>query len=192
MKRMIVVSRSRLIRLAVLFLCLVLVIVFLNSTLIGKWMYPIQHRDTIEAAGQEFQVDPLLIAAVIRVESKFKEQNVSNAGAIGLMQLMPDTAQWIAGQSGIPYNNPADLAEVNLNIRLGSWYLAYLEKRFGGSRAAAVAAYNAGPNRVDNWISTKQWDGSFEKSDNIPVGETRHFVQRVFFNLNMYHKYYVN
>ncbi|MDB5084869.1 MAG: lytic transglycosylase, partial [Bacilli bacterium] len=65
-------------------------------------MYPIQHRDTIEAAGQEFQVDPLLIAAVIRVESKFKEQNVSNAGAIGLMQLMPDTAQWIAGQSGIP------------------------------------------------------------------------------------------
>jgi soluble lytic murein transglycosylase len=167
-----------------------LIVGILNSNAFWKWLYPIPYFDDIREIAFENRVDPFLIAAVIRTESKFNETNVSHAGAIGLMQLMPQTAQWIADKSGVPYKEPTELAEPVTNIRLGSWYIAYLQQRYNGNLAAAVAAYNAGPNRVDTWLKTGVWSGKLEESERIPVGETRHFVGRVFYNYQKYSEIY--
>lgn len=169
---------------------LVILVTSLGSRQILKWMYPLYHYDVIEQNALTFQVDPMLVAAIVRVESKFNENNVSHAGAIGLMQLMPETAQWIADQSGLAYSSPEDLAKPNTNIRLGSWYVSYLEKRFEGNRVAALAAYNSGPSRVEKWLKEGTWDGTIEHLEQLPVGETRHFVQRVLYNYERYKEIY--
>jgi soluble lytic murein transglycosylase len=167
-----------------------LVMLVTNSNTFWKWMYPIRYYDEIVNGAASVHVDPLLVAAIIRTESKFDENDVSHAGAIGLMQLMPNTAIWIAKESGYDSYRPEQLAQREINIRLGSWYVAYLIKRFNGNQVAAIAAYNSGPNRVQEWLSSGRWDGTLEHVDQIPVGETRHFVQRVNFNYETYKKIY--
>jgi soluble lytic murein transglycosylase len=171
---------------------LVLLLFVTSSNTFWKWMYPIPYYDEITNGAQQMQVDPLLVAAIIRTESKFDENDVSHAGAIGLMQLMPNTAIWIARESGYDAYHPEQLSQRTVNIRLGSWYIAYLMKVFHGNRYAAIAAYNSGPNRVKEWLSMGRWDGTLERVDQIPVGETRHFVQRVNFNYETYLKIYGN
>lgn len=169
-------------------------------------MYPIGYQTEIQAAAQVNHVDPLLVASVIRTESKFHSQDVSHAGAIGLMQLMPPTAQWIAEQmqeseeqqllaegsksEGSGGGEKIDLAQPEVNIRLGSWYIQYLQQRFHNNQVAAIAAYNAGPKRVSQWLKSGTWDGKLKTIDDIPVGETRHFVDRVFYNYSLYQRIY--
>lgn len=162
-------------------------------------MYPIGYQEPIQQAASLSNVDPLLIASVIRVESKFEKGDVSHAGAIGLMQLMPTTAVWIVsemqkngetshyGITSLPNNA---LAVPETNIRLGSWYLQYLYQQFNGNQVAAIAAYNAGPKRVHQWLDSHTWDGQLRTITEIPVGETRHFVDRVFYNYNLYQRIY--
>ncbi len=178
-------------------LLLIIVVVIITSNPFWRWMYPIRYQDHITQSAQLTEVDPLLIASVIRVESKFRSADVSHAGAIGLMQLMPNTASWIALQMGndksqkfSSINGQTDLSQPSLNILLGSWYIHYLTERFDGNQVAAVAAYNGGPKRVENWLDTKTWPGTLATIDRIPVGETRHFVDRVFYNYALYHRIY--
>lgn len=182
--------------------CLILLIavVFLiTSNTFWRWMYPISYQPVIQAAAAHSQVDPLLIASVIRTESKFRTEDISHAGAIGLMQLMPSSAQWIAQQmqaedsASLTQNDATgkiNLAQPEVNIRLGSWYIRYLEKRFNNNQVAAIAAYNAGPKRVSEWLANGTWDGSLNTINDIPVGETRHFVDRVFYNYSLYQRIY--
>jgi soluble lytic murein transglycosylase len=162
-------------------------------------MYPIGYQGLIQDAATSVRVDPLLVASVIRVESKFQTEDVSHAGAIGLMQLMPNTALWITNQAqseGKPIKgysagqSPTSLGIPTVNIQLGSWYIHHLIDQFQGNEVAAIAAYNAGPQRVQQWLTTGQWDGQLVTSDKIPVGETRHFVGRVFYNYNLYKRIY--
>ena len=162
-------------------------------------MYPISYQTTIQQAAGLSNVNPLLVASVIRVESKFHTEDVSHAGAIGLMQLMPETALWIAQQmksSGqadkyrITGTTNADLAVPEVNIRLGSWYLNYLYQRFQGNEVVAIAAYNGGPKRVQEWLDHGTWNGRLNTITDIPVGETRHFVDRVFYNYDLYKRIY--
>ncbi len=178
---------------------LILVIGLITSNQFWRWMYPIGYQSDIQQAAKEAKVDPLLVASVIRVESKFDPTDVSDAGAIGLMQLMPGTAQWIAQQmqqEGQAYNpallsgNTADLSVPGINIRVGSWYIHYLIQQFHGNVVEAVAGYNAGPRRVQVWLNDKVWNGQLGTITNIPVGETRHFVDRVFYNYNLYERIY--
>lgn len=164
-------------------------------------MYPINYQSQIRSAASEAHVDPLLVASVIRVESKFKTTDVSHAGAVGLMQLMPGTAGWIEQKMkadknasskniGIGHVTRQQLANPSQNIRLGAWYIHYLTKQFNGNEVAAIAAYNAGPKRVGDWLAQKQWNGQLETIQQIPVGETRHFVDRVFYNYHLYGRIY--
>ncbi|GMA51596.1 transglycosylase [Alicyclobacillus contaminans] len=180
------------------FILLLGVICLITSNTFWRWMYPISYQSIIQSAAHTASVDPLLVASVIHVESKYKSEDVSHAGAIGLMQLMPDTAQWIAvqmQQSGtdLGYGRGSqnqDLAQPELNIRLGSWYIHYLTEQFHGNQVAAVAAYNAGPKRVKQWLASGTWDGQLVSISRIPVGETRHFVDRVFYNYDLYKRIY--
>src|SRR5439155_17724808 len=112
---------------------------------------PLRHEDIIRQQAHSKGLDPALIAAVIYEESKFRDRT-SRAGARGLMQITPDTAQFIARNSGGTRFELRDLGTPQINIAYGSWYLRYLLDRYRGRTTLAVAAYNAGMRNVDRWV----------------------------------------
>jgi soluble lytic murein transglycosylase len=133
---------------------------------------PLQHEDIIRQQADDKDVDASLIAAVIYAESRFRDQT-SHAGARGLMQITPTTANEIERLSGGTTFKLADLADPDINIRYGTFYLAAMLGRFDGNEAAALAAYHAGPTAVDGW------GGSSLEVDDIPLDETRGYVEEV-------------
>jgi peptidoglycan lytic transglycosylase len=140
---------------------------------------PLRHEDIIRQQAQDKDLDPSLIAGVIYVESRFRDQT-SHAGAKGLMQLMPATADYIAHKSGGTRFVQGDLATPQINIAYGSWYLRYLLDHYNGNTALALAAYNAGEGKVDGWWREAADRGeNFSVADHIPFPETREYVSKV-------------
>jgi peptidoglycan lytic transglycosylase len=140
---------------------------------------PLRHEDIIRQQAADKGLDPALIAGVIYTESRFRDQT-SHAGAKGLMQILPSTAHDIARKSGGTAFIEGDLADPQVNISYGSFYLRYLLKRYGGNEVLAIAAYNAGEGRVDKWIFDARHKGeAFDRARHIPFPETRHYVQQV-------------
>ena len=135
---------------------------------------PLRHEDVIRQQARDKGLDPALIAAVIYAESRFRDQT-SPAGARGLMQITPRTADEIAQRSGGTQFEQGDLASPQINIAYGSWYLRWLLERYGDNRSLAVAAYNAGTGNVDKWIAR---DPGMTPQE-IPFPETRHYVAKV-------------
>jgi soluble lytic murein transglycosylase len=133
---------------------------------------PLRHEDIIRQQAAEKNVPADLIAAVIYAESRFRDQT-SHAGARGLMQITPRTAKIIEGLSGGSTFTTDDLADPDINIRYGTYYLRYLTDRFDGNEIAALAAYNAGETNVD------AWGGSDLSFDDIEFEETRDYVDSV-------------
>lgn len=174
---------------ALLLVCFVLVL-FMNSTFIGRKLYPIYFEQEIRQSAAKHNIDPFLIAAIIRVETNYKHHLESSKGALGLMQLMPDTAEWIVESTNLGPHTQEDLLKADVNINLGSWYLSWLNKHYNGNLIYAIAAYNAGQGNVNKWKQTNLWDGSQERIDQIPFGETRHYVQRVIYYYEKYTKLY--
>jgi len=146
---------------------------------IQRIVLPLTHADIIRQQAQEKQLDPGLIAAVIDAESKFNDQDTSSAGALGLMQLEPDTARFIARRSGATNFHIADLSTPQVNIAYGAWYLHYLLQRYGGNEALALAAYNGGEANVDRWLVTASQSGRDFTVAQIPFPETRAYVGKV-------------
>src|SRR3954468_757821 len=114
---------------------------------------PLQHDDIIRQQAQEKDLDPAMIAAVIYAESRFRDQE-SHAGALGLMQITPQTARVIERLSGGTTFVTSDLSDPEINISYGAYYLRYLLDRYDGNEVAALAAYNAGTANVDRWGGT--------------------------------------
>jgi soluble lytic murein transglycosylase len=140
---------------------------------------PLRHEDVIRQQANDKNLDPSLIAGVIYVESHFRDQT-SHAGAKGLMQLMPATADYIARKSGGTQFVQRDLADPQINISYGSWYLRYLLEHYHGNVALALAAYNAGEGKVDGWWRDVADRGeAFRVADHIPFPETRDYVAKV-------------
>ena len=140
---------------------------------------PLRHDDIIRQQARDKGLDPALIAGVIFTESRFRDQT-SHAGAKGLMQILPSTADDIARKSGGTAFKQGDLANPQVNISYGSFYLRYLLQRYGGNEVLAIAAYNAGEGRVDQWIFDARHRGEeFDHARHIPFPETRHYVQQV-------------
>lgn len=133
---------------------------------------PLRHDDIIRQQAAEKDVDADLIAAVIYAESRFRDQT-SSAGARGLMQITPQTAQIIEDKSGGSTFTLQDLSNPDLNIRYGTFYLKYLLDRFDGNEIAVIAAYNAGETNVE------QWGGADLTQDDIQFPETRGYVDAV-------------
>lgn len=119
----------------------------------------------IEKSAEEQHVSPSLLQAVILTESKFDAKAVSHVGAVGMMQLMPETAEWISEESGLPAD---DLNRPDENIPLGAWYLNFLLKKYHNNEVLALAAYNAGRGNVDEWVEKYNWGEGFSKVDEIP------------------------
>ena len=133
---------------------------------------PLRHEDIIRQQAERFDIDAALIAAVIKQESDFRDQT-SDAGARGLMQITPETADTIETLSGGETFVYEDLANPDLNIRYGTFYLNHLLDRFGGNEVAALAGYNGGPENA------AAWGGSELEFDDIPFPETRAYVESV-------------
>ena len=138
---------------------------------------PLRHEDIIRQQAREKDLDPALIAAVIYQESKFRDQT-SHAGARGLMQITPETAEFIARRSGGSRFTQEDLATPQINIAYGSYYLRYLLDRYDGDIELATAAYNAGQTNVDKWVRRAGGRNRFDEGD-IPFPETRSYVAEV-------------
>jgi len=140
---------------------------------------PLRHEDIIRQQAADKGLDPSLIAGVIYVESRFRDQT-SHAGAKGLMQILPSTADYIARKSGGTAFRQGDLATPQINIAYGSWYLRYLLQHYHGNELLAVAAYNAGEGKVDEWYRDASARGEdFEAATHIPFPETRSYVESV-------------
>ena len=150
---------------------------------------PLEHEDIIRQQSRAKGIDPALIAAVIYEESKFRDQT-SHAGARGLMQITPDTARFIARDSGGTRFTEADLATPQINISYGAYYLRYLLRRYGGSETLAVAAYNAGETNVSRWLAQSGGERSFDAKEDIPFPETRKYVEGVLHHRAQYREHY--
>jgi soluble lytic murein transglycosylase len=140
---------------------------------------PLRHEDVIRQQAADKKVDPALIAGVIYTESRFRDQT-SRVGAKGLMQLMPETADYIARKSGGTRFERADLATPQINIAYGTWYLRYLLDKYKDNTILTLAAYNAGEGKVDQWRGEAAAKGErFRVASHIPFKETRDYVHRV-------------
>jgi soluble lytic murein transglycosylase len=147
---------------------------------------PLHHEDIIRQQAADKHLDPALVAAVIYEESRFRDQT-SHAGARGLMQITPDTADFIARQSGGYRFVQDDLATPQINIAYGTYFLRWLLDRYDGNEAEAIAAYNAGHGNVDEWIAD---GGGKLEVDNIPFPETRAYVANVLERRQQYRERY--
>lgn len=171
------------------FLLLVLLILF-NFDNIAKYFYPFPYQDATFFYANKYHVDPFLLAAIMKAESNFNNQAVSNRGARGLMQIMPETGQWIARQIGEPAINMEKLLDPETSIKLGAWYIADLGKEFNGDIVLILAAYNGGRGNVKDWLDRKNLSGGAEKIDEIPFPETRLYVRKVLLYQHIYHYLY--
>jgi len=143
--------------------------------------YPLSYDHIVVGHAANYDLDPALLAAVIYRESKFDAGARSSSGAIGLMQLLPDTAKGIAVHTGGSRFRVADLYDPEINVRYGSFYLRRLLRKYGDERLA-LAAYNAGQANVDEWIA--------EGREEIPFPETREFVDNVLEARELYARAY--
>jgi soluble lytic murein transglycosylase len=146
--------------------------------------YPTPFRDIVIARSQETGLDPAYVYGLIRQESRFVFDARSSVGASGLMQLMPNTARWVARKLALEYK-PDQIVDPTVNVRLGTGYLKMVLEDFGGSQAMAAAAYNAGPSRPRRWregapVEAAVW------AENIPFNETRDYVKKVLSNAAVY------
>lgn len=153
-------------------------------------VYPFRYRTLIEAEARRRGLDPFMVAGLIRQESMFNPIAVSPAGAVGLMQVMPATGQMLARRAGIASFNAAMLRQPEINVQLGTLFLADLQGRYRGNLTEMFAAYNAGPGRVTRWRSLPEaWDEELF-AERIPFAETREYVKIVRFNAQLYRMLY--
>ncbi|MFB6365488.1 lytic transglycosylase domain-containing protein [Paenibacillus elgii] len=177
-------------RVFALLLLTFIIFLFLSSNYVGRMLYPIHYEQEIRQNAAKYNLDPFLVAAVIRVESNYLTETESKKGATGMMQLMPDTANWIIDKARFNEEFKTTLNDPAVSIELGSWYLNWLFKQFNGNRIAVLAGYNAGHGKVNRWLQENAWDGTLQNADRIPYGETRHYIQRVMYYYNKYVKLY--
>ncbi|NPV28423.1 MAG: lytic transglycosylase domain-containing protein [Firmicutes bacterium] len=167
-------------------LVIISVLYFLQAKWFWKLFYPWPYRREITAAASRHQLDPHLLAALIRVESRFDPHAQSDVGARGLMQVMPKTALWVARQIGLEDFHPDLLYQPEVNLLIGSWYLAHLFQEFQGNLNAALAAYNAGRGNVRAWLETGQWKGTAADLRRIPFPETQVYLRSVLRDYEIY------
>ena len=147
--------------------------------------YLAPYRTEFEAAAKAHDVDVALLYAIARQESRFAVDIVSSAGAVGLMQLMPGTARWVAKQLARNDYRPALIGDAELNTQFGAYYFKYWLERLDRMPALAAAAYNAGPGRAQAWRPPAPLEGAIWV-ETIPFNETRDYVKKVLANAIVY------
>jgi len=181
-------NRGRLKR-RIYFLLLVLLVLF-NFDNVARLFYPFPYREITFFYANKYHIDPFLLAAMMKTESNFNKQAVSNKGARGLMQIMPETGLWVAQQMGEPAISIEKLFDPETSIKLGSWYIADLGKEFHGDTILILAAYNGGRGNVKDWLDKKNLSDGEKIIDEIPFTETRYYVRKVLLYQQLYRYLY--
>ncbi|MCD5410514.1 MAG: lytic transglycosylase domain-containing protein [Clostridiales bacterium] len=169
-------NRKKMIRIVVVVVCLLLA---LNSRRILKTLYPIHYYDLIVEYAEKYDLDPYLLASIIRNESGFNPNAVSIKGASGLMQIMPLTGEWITESIGRTDYSDEMLFDPEKNISLGAWYLNFLYNKFDGDLKLVIAAYNAGNGNVRTWLRNSEYSEDGMTLNIIPFPETKTYFRRV-------------
>ena len=151
--------------------------------------YPMTYAPEIRAAAQEFSLDPAYVASVVLAESSFDAEAVSSAGAIGLMQIMPATGEWIAGKLDDVFDVER-LYEPSVNLRYGCWYLRFLLDRYDGDMRTASTAYHQGQGRVDEWLQDPQYSQDGRTLTAISSAVTDTYVNRIMESYEHYKELY--
>ena len=142
--------------------------------------YPLRFEEEIVANAERFDLEAWHVAAVVKCESSFRTDAVSSVGAIGLMQIMPDTGEWLSGKfSEKSIFTESMLYDADTNLKYGCWYLSWLMERYGYDRTVATAAYHAGHGTVDRWLDTPEYSRDGHTLSYIPYDSTRAYVERV-------------
>ncbi|WP_089284352.1 lytic transglycosylase domain-containing protein [Anaerovirgula multivorans] len=190
---MLIILTKKLFRIIAAILIVAAVVVALQN---GKWLlkviYPIHYRDIIEVYAEEYNVDPYLVAAIMRNESKFNPNALSRREAKGLMQIAPITGSWAAERLPIENYREEMLYGPDLNIRIGCWYLNILHKEFDNNLELIIAAYNAGNGNVSGWLENPEYSRDGETLDEIPFKETKIYLQKVLRDYKVYRWLYSN
>lgn len=173
-------DRATIIRIVVLIILLPMIalLAWQLSKYMDKQKYRLDYTTLIRRYAGEFELDPYLVAAVIHCESGNRAEAVSNAGAIGLMQVMPETGEWIASKLKVDDFDAEMLKSPEINIRFGCWYLNFIAARFE-DREAILAAYNAGHNRVKGWLEDPDYSADGSSLDEVPYPETAQYIEKV-------------
>lgn len=180
-----------LILLAVLIVSIVLFKIINVQNIVLKKIYPRKYSEYVEKYAEEYNIDPLLIYSLIKAESNFNPKVKSGSNAIGLMQVMEETAKETAKKSNIRLDDIVLLYEAEINIKIGVDYLSRLIKKYDGNELLALTAYNAGIGNVDKWIEAGTIKSNGEDIENIPFKETSMYVRKISRDYEMY-KYLYN
>lgn len=166
------------------------VLAVLLGTFYGKAamtkLYPVPYLDYIQKECARYEIDPYLMLALIKTESKFDPNATSGKDARGLMQLQDETARWCAEKMPLDGFSLNQLYHAETNLTMGIWYYHYLYDRYGNNANTALAAYNAGPGNVNKWLENRQYSGDGQQLQSIPFPETEQYVDRI----NFYYKVY--
>ncbi len=174
-------------KISILFASLLLLVLLFSVFLEReREIYNLSFEPEIKEASARFDVSSNLIRAVIYAESGFSVTAVSRAGAVGLMQLLPSTALWLAEREGITLSEGA-LFDAKINVLLGAAYLKYLTERFSDLKTV-LAAYNAGEGTVRGWLQEKRWSEDGKTLKEVPFSETERYIRRVFKTFLKYNK----
>ncbi len=152
------------------------------------YFYPMKFKDEIVYYGGQYGVNPAIVASVANVESGFDENALSNKGAVGVMQLMPTTAEWVATKIGEEYSLNL-LYNGQYNIKIATYYISYLLNQFGDEKTA-LCAYNAGQGNVKNWLKNKEYSTDGITLVKIPFEETKNYINKVEKNYRYYKNRY--
>lgn len=161
-------------------------VVYLRDAIL-RLEYPLKYESTVVQYSKQYELDPYFVCALIDTESNFNDQAVSKDGAKGLMQIMPDTADWIAQKMD---EKSYDLLDPATNIQFGCWYLNFLKDKFSGDQQLMIAAYNAGHNKVEQWLAEGYGTQNGSALDEIPYAETKEYVDKVNRAYDEYQKLY--
>ena len=169
---------------------LIIFLVILLHKPILRILFVLDYGSQIAVYSRMNQVNPAMIGAIIFVESRFNTEARSHKGALGLMQIMPQTGVWVADQLMWKGFSSRDLLDPDKNLKIGIWYIAYLKRQYKQNDYLALASYNAGSKYVSKWLETGIWDGDSVKVDQIPFQETKRYLIKIMILKKIYHYLY--
>lgn len=167
-------------------LIILLAVVVGSRYVVKEKFFPYKYQEYVDMYSKEYNLDPLFVLSVMKTESKFDDNAHSHKNAVGLMQITVETGEWAANEMGYTTFSKDDLYDEQYNIRMGCWYLRWLGDMFDNDRDLIVAAYNAGPTNVQNWLKDKNYSSNGKNIEYIPFGETKKYVDKV----NTYYSVY--
>ena len=174
----------------ILALLLAVIVLMLDNT--SRMMFPVKYKEYVGAYSGKYNVDPFLVLAIIKAESKFDPDAVSPKDARGLMQISLKTGQWGAQILKLNGYDGNSLFDPETNISIGCWYLKILAEEFDGNTDLMLAAYNGGSGNVREWLKNKDYSSTGKSLDKVPFRETQKYIKKVINYRSIYKRLYEN